>query len=80
MRNFWYFSFLAVMYLFFSWAAEAFAAEPVPLRRLLRARREVEESTAVGGKGEETLIDTISLSYGGNYYVAETFKQVIYIC
>jgi len=75
MRNFWYLSFLAVMYIFLSWAAEAFAAEPShtaasPLMQVLR--REKRESAV---EDSDAALESFSLSYTGNYILAETIKQ-----
>ena len=89
MRNFWYLSFLAVMYLFLSWAAEAFA-EPInnaagpqtplegrgPLLSFLGGesrRRAKRESES------DAALDSFSLSYTGNYILSETIKQVRWV-
>jgi len=73
MRNFWYFSFLAVMYVFLTWAAEAFAepsnAASSPLMEVLK--REKREATA----DTDAALESFSLSYTGNYILAETIKQ-----
>lgn len=46
-----------------------------PAPRVRREAGEKERGAGEAEKGATTLLETISLSYGGNYYVSETIKQ-----
>ena len=87
MRNLWYYGFLALMYVFTTWAVETFGEQQTsmgnPLFKILipppppGARGPVLTGKRVRREGEsQALLETMSLSYGGNYYVSESIKQV----
>ncbi|XP_023322013.1 uncharacterized protein LOC111696604 isoform X2 [Eurytemora carolleeae] len=86
MRNLWYYGFLALMYVFTTWAVETFGEQQTsmgnPLFKILipppppGAREPVPTGKRVRREGEsQALLETMSLSYGGNYYVSESIKQ-----
>ena len=87
MRNLWYYGFLALMYVFTTWAVETFGEQQTsmgnPLFKILipppppGEKGPVPTGKRVRREGEsQALLETMSLSYGGNYYVSESIKQV----
>jgi hypothetical protein len=93
MRNFWTYSFLAVMYLFFTWAIdEAFAADiqnkgQTRLEQYLKTKKKpilpllknikmpVQEKRVKRQTSEESFLNTLSLSYNGDFEMSDYISQ-----